>query len=93
MVIDVHAHPDDQRRPLATSGAPEYARTMSDVLRVKRGWIYIDASRQDDGSIKLGTGGEMRFNPVEAISRRQDTPIAWGDILKASVQRLAFWSR
>jgi hypothetical protein len=35
----------------------------------------------------------MRFSPVEAISQRQDTPITWGDVLTASVQRLAFWRR
>ena len=44
-------------------------------------------------SIDLGTGGEMRFSPVEAMSQRQDTEITWGHILTASVQRLAFWRR
>ncbi len=66
---------------------------MSESIRVERGWIYIDGSRQDDGTIKLGTGGEMRFSPFDAISQRQDAQITWGDILKASVQRLAFWRR
>ncbi len=66
---------------------------MSESTRVERGWIYIDGSRQDDGTIKLGTGGEMRFSPFDAISQRQDAQITWGDILKASVQRLAFWRR
>jgi hypothetical protein len=27
------------------------------------------------------------------MSARDGTPIAWGHILKASVQRLAFWRR
>jgi hypothetical protein len=62
-------------------------------LRIQRGWIYLDGTRRDDGTIELGTGGEMRFSPIEAISQRQDTPIGWGDILTASVQRLAFWRR
>jgi hypothetical protein len=38
-------------------------------------------------------GGEMRFSPFEAMSQRQDAQITWGHILKASVQRLAFWRR
>ncbi len=66
---------------------------MSQSPRIERGWIYLDASRQDDGTIELGTGGEMRFSPFEAISERQGTPITWGDILTASAQRLAFWRR
>jgi hypothetical protein len=35
----------------------------------------------------------MRFSPFEAVSQRRDTQITWGHILKASVQRLAFWRR
>jgi hypothetical protein len=66
---------------------------MSDSFRVERGWIYIDGTRQDDGTIKRGTGAEMRFSPFEAMSQREDTQITWGHILKASVQRLAFWRR
>lgn len=66
---------------------------MSATVRIERGWIYIDGTRQDDGTIKHGTGGEMRFSPFEAISQRQDAQITWGDILTASVQRLAFWRR
>ncbi len=66
---------------------------MSETIRVERGWIYIDGTRQDDGTIKLGTGGEMRFSPFEAISQRHVAQITWGHILKASVQRLAFWRR
>ena len=66
---------------------------MPDDRRVERGWIILNAARQDDGSIKLGTSGEMRFSPFEAVSERQQAEITWGEILKASVQRLAFWRR
>ena len=66
---------------------------MSDGVRIERGWIYVDGTRQDDGTIKLGTGSEMRFSPFEAISQRQNAQITWGHILTASVQRLAFWRR
>ncbi len=62
-------------------------------MRIERGWIYVDGARQDDGSIQLGTGGEMRFSPFEAISERRSTQITWGEILTASAQRLAFWRR
>ncbi len=66
---------------------------MTENLHVVRGWIYVDGTRQDDGTIELGTGGEMRFSPFEAISARKDTQITSSHILKASVQRLAFWRR
>ena len=66
---------------------------MSGNVRIERGWILVDGTRQDDGTIALGTGGEMRFSPFEAISQRQDGQLTWGHILKASVQRLAFWRR
>jgi hypothetical protein len=66
---------------------------MTENLRIERGWIYVDGTRQDDGTIELGTGGEMRFSPFDAISERKGTPITWGDILTASTQRLAFWRR
>jgi hypothetical protein len=66
---------------------------MSESLRIERGWIYVDGTRQDDGSIEFGTGGEMRFSPFDAISEREAAHITWGHILKASVQRLAFWRR
>jgi hypothetical protein len=66
---------------------------MSGNVRVERGWIIVSGARQDDGTIKLGTGGEMRFSPFEAVSERADAQITWGDILEASVQRLAFWRR
>jgi len=62
-------------------------------VRIERGWIYIDGARQDDGTIKLGAGSEMRFSPFEAVSERANAQITWGAILKASVQRLAFWRR
>ena len=70
-----------------------YAQAVSESVRIERGWILVDGTRKDDGTIGLGTGGEMRFSPFEAISQRQDTPITWGHILTASVQRLAFWRR
>jgi hypothetical protein len=70
-----------------------YAQAMSENLRIERGWIIVNGTRQDDGTIELGTGGEMRFSPFEAISQRQDAQITWGQILTASVQRLAFWRR
>jgi hypothetical protein len=66
---------------------------MSDDIRIERGWIYVDGTRQDDGTIKLGTGAEMRFSPFEAVSQREAAQITWGHILTASVQRLAFWRR
>jgi hypothetical protein len=66
---------------------------MSDNVRVERGWIVVDGTRQDDGTIKLGTGGEMRFSPFDAVSSREEAQLTWGHILKASVQRLAFWRR
>jgi hypothetical protein len=61
--------------------------------RIERGWIYVDGARQDDGTIRLGTGGEMRFSLFEAISERRGAQITWGDIVVASLQRLAFWRR
>ncbi len=66
---------------------------MSENIRVNRGWIYVNGTRQDDGTIELGTGAEMRFSPFEAVSHRRDAQITWGNILTASVQRLAFWRR
>ncbi|MEA2243786.1 MAG: hypothetical protein QOD24_3342 [Solirubrobacteraceae bacterium] len=66
---------------------------MRENFRIERGWILVNGTRQDDGTIKLGTGDEMRFSPFEAMSQREDAQITWGDILKASVQRLAFWRR
>jgi hypothetical protein len=79
------------RTPRATSHG--YAQAMSENFRVERGWIFVNGTRQDDGTIELGTGGEMRFSPFEAMSQRQDAQITWNHILKASVQRLAFWRR
>jgi hypothetical protein len=68
-------------------------RAMSGNFRIERGWIFVNGTRQDDGSIELGTGGEMRFSPFDAMSEREHAQITWGHILKASVQRLAFWRR
>ena len=66
---------------------------MSDNVRIERGWIFVNGTRQDDGTIRLGTGGEMRFSPFEAISQRHDAQISWAHVLEASAQRLAFWRR
>ena len=66
---------------------------MSSNVRIERGWIYVDGSRQDDGTIQFGTGQEMRFSPFDALSERKAAHITWGNILTASVQRLAFWRR
>jgi hypothetical protein len=66
---------------------------MSGTLRIERGWIYINGTRQDDGTITPGAGAEMRLSPFEAMSERESTPITWGHILTASAQRLAFWRR
>lgn len=75
------------------STAGRYPRAMSENVRVERGWIIVNGTRQDDGTIRLGSGGEMRFSPFDAVSQRQDAQLTWGHILKASVQRLAFWRR
>ena len=66
---------------------------MSESVRVERGWIFVEGTRQDDGTIELGTASELRFSPFEAMSQRQETPITWSHILTASLQRLAFWRR
>ncbi len=66
---------------------------MSSNVRIERGWIYVDGSRQDDGTVEFGTGQEMRFSPFDALSERNAAHITWGNILTASVQRLAFWRR
>jgi len=66
---------------------------MSASVRIERGWIYVNGTRRDDGTVELGTGGEMRLSPFEAISERRDVPIGWGPVLTASLQRLAFWRR
>jgi hypothetical protein len=82
-------------REWITVKSHDHARlpAVSTSVRIERGWIYIDGARQDDATIKLGTGDEMRFSPFEAISDRRETQITSRDILKASVQRLAFWRR
>ncbi|HET6506194.1 MAG TPA: hypothetical protein VFG42_05360 [Baekduia sp.] len=67
---------------------------MDDHIQVRRGWIYLDGARQDDGTIKIGTGQELKLNPIEAIGERKNSPIPLGGaIWKASVQRLVFWRR
>jgi hypothetical protein len=66
---------------------------VSPAKRIERGWIYVEGARRDDGGIELGTGAELRFSPFEALSERASAQITWGDILRASVQRLAFWRR
>jgi hypothetical protein len=66
---------------------------VSERPRIQRGWIYVNGTRRDDGAIELGTGAEMRFSPFDAVSQRKDAQITWGDILTASLQRLAFWRR
>jgi hypothetical protein len=66
---------------------------MAESMRVKRGWIYVDGSRQDDGSVKLGTGGEIRLSPFDALAQRREIPVPASAVLRASVQRLAFWQR
>jgi hypothetical protein len=70
-----------------------YADPMTENIRVKRGWIYVDGSRQDDGTVKLGTGGELRLSPFDALAQRKEIPVPASAVWKASVQRLAFWSR
>ncbi|MGH2902793.1 MAG: hypothetical protein ACRDK7_04310 [Solirubrobacteraceae bacterium] len=66
---------------------------MTDNIRIERGWIFVNGTRKDDGTIELGTDNEMHFSPFDAMSQRQDTPITWGHILTASAQRLIFWRR
>jgi hypothetical protein len=66
---------------------------MTEQVRVERGWIIVNGTRQDDGRIKFGGDDEMRFSPFDALSQRHDTRITWANILTASVQRLAFWRR
>jgi hypothetical protein len=65
---------------------------MADDLRVERGWIILKATRLDDGRVVPGQG-EMRFSPFDALQERRDAQIPFSAILKASVQRLAFWRR
>lgn len=65
----------------------------SEDLRVERGWIFVDATRRDDGSVARGTGGEMRLSPFDALAERRDLGVPSRAILRASVQRLAFWRR
>jgi hypothetical protein len=64
---------------------------MAENIRVERGWIIADGTRSDDGRVVLGTGGELRLSPFDALRERPVIPSS--AILKASVQRLAFWRR
>jgi hypothetical protein len=83
-------------RPLSRGnliGRRGYSRRMGDNIRVERGWIIVNGTRSDDGTVVLGTGGEMRFSPFDALQERRSAQIPPGAILKASVQRLAFWRR
>ena len=66
---------------------------MGDDIRVERGWIIVDGTRSDDGRVVRGTGGELRLSPFDALQDRREAGIPAGAILKASVQRLAFWRR
>jgi len=66
---------------------------MAGDIRVERGWIIVDGTRGDDGRIARGTGEELRFSPFDALQERRDAQIPASAILKASVQRLAFWRR
>ena len=65
---------------------------MADDLRVERGWIILKARRLDDGRVELGQG-ELRLSPFDALQDRRETQVPARAILKASVQRLAFWRR
>jgi hypothetical protein len=66
---------------------------MDDTPRVERGWIYVNGTRQDDGTVAFGTGGEIKLSPFDALAQRREIPVPGGAIFKASVQRLAFWRR
>jgi hypothetical protein len=63
---------------------------VNQIDRVERGWIYVRGTRADDGSIAFGGSEELKFSPFDALREKQ---IPRGAILKASVQRLAFWRR
>ena len=64
---------------------------MAEIERIERGWIYVDGRRADDGTLQFGTGDELRLSPFEAVQERGQIPA--GAVLKASIQRLAFWRR
>jgi hypothetical protein len=66
---------------------------MAENTRVERGWIIVNGTRSDDGRLVFGTGDEIRLSPFDALQERRDAQIPSGAILKASVQRLAFWRR
>ncbi len=64
---------------------------MAEIKRIERGWIYVDGRRADDGTLQFGTGDELRLSPFDALQERGQIPA--GAVLKASIQRLAFWRR
>jgi hypothetical protein len=64
---------------------------VAQIKRIERGWIYVDGRRGDDGGLELGTGEELRLSPFDALQERGEIPAS--AVLKASVQRLAFWRR
>jgi hypothetical protein len=66
---------------------------MAEITRVERGWIIVNGTRSDDGRLVFGTGDEIQLSPFDALQERRDAHIPAGAILKASVQRLAFWQR
>jgi hypothetical protein len=66
---------------------------MAEDMRIVRGWIIVDGTRSDDGRIVFGTGEELRLSPFDALQERGHGQIPASAILKASVQRLAFWRR
>jgi hypothetical protein len=66
---------------------------MAEITRVERGWIIVNGTRSDDGRLVFGTGDEIQLSPFDALQERRDANIPAGAILKASVQRLAFWRR
>jgi hypothetical protein len=66
---------------------------MAEPKRIVRGWIYIDGTRNDDGSVTLGTGEEIKLNPFEAMGEKSAAKPPASAVLKASVQRLVFWKR
>jgi hypothetical protein len=79
-------------RSFSTCNHEVVSEPMDDDLRVERGWIIVKATRDDDGRVVRGQG-EMRFSPFDALRDRAEAGIPPGAILKASVQRLAFWRR
>jgi hypothetical protein len=84
--------PSTQATPCASKRSSGTATLETSVISSGAA-LFVKGTRQDDGTIELGTGSEMRFSPFEAMSQRQEAQITWRQILTASVQRLAFWRR